>query len=508
MLDKQPILNSGTLLRERYLIRNTISSGLTGAIYLVRDQQLKRQRYNVFALKEIRSLDQQTRYQFAFKGISMRQIQHPALPRIYQVLNDEKRSCIYMVTDYIEGVNLADLSLQHTQNRFSWAELQTLFEPIISALTLLHNQETPLIHGNIKPNNIIQGSSGKLTLVNFGYVQAASPDMLKQTALQAPTPYYAPEYFAGETSISTDIYGLAATFYTLLTGQHPVDALTRQQAELAQKDDPLLLASQFTSGFSTSQAETLQYALNLDPQERFTSVQEFWKLLKTQPELRPQTLSVLTPAPVEQNVPVPVVAPIAEQPVTAKKSRTSLIARLALGALILLFLLGATGTWLWNTASHSATADVSATATSGLTITPKPGTPSHIDGSPNVLGLYTGELTPLGTYTVDFNISILRQTQNTLDGSFAAPSSSRANLKNDRLHGTIDHAGTVHFTIIDSSSNSIVLAFIGGLNDSSPYSHTLGGTFYNCIAGQSTTCIQDKQTPFSGTWVMEQDQTN
>ena len=87
MLREPTFLAVGALLRERYLIKSVLGSGHAGTVYIVKDQQAKRLKYNLFALKEIAGIGQQARYQFAFSGVGLRQIQHPGLPVIHHVLN-------------------------------------------------------------------------------------------------------------------------------------------------------------------------------------------------------------------------------------------------------------------------------------------------------------------------------------------------------------------------------------------------------------------------------------
>src|SRR5205085_3954091 len=100
MQNVHAILSAGTSLRERYLITSLIGKGDSGAVYLVKDQRVKRGKQDLFALKEVIGLDKQERYQFTFDCVTLRQLSHPALPRIHHVFNDDKHDRIYIVMDY------------------------------------------------------------------------------------------------------------------------------------------------------------------------------------------------------------------------------------------------------------------------------------------------------------------------------------------------------------------------------------------------------------------------
>ncbi len=164
MPHEQTTLAIGTLLRERYVVEKALGSGSTGAVYLVKDVRRTHLQLPLFALKEISDLDEQARYRFSFGGVALRRLHHPGLPRIHHVFKDDKRACIYLVTDYVEGSHLENLRREQPEGRFSWTELRPLVEPLVDALTYLHDQEPPLVHGDIKPINVIENQQGNVLL--------------------------------------------------------------------------------------------------------------------------------------------------------------------------------------------------------------------------------------------------------------------------------------------------------------------------------------------------------
>lgn len=92
----------GKLVRERYIVEDLLGQGGFGAVYRVRDRRV---RTNVFALKELVNPNTYQRDSFAFECDILRRLDHPALPRVYRVFEDNKNHNLYMLMDYIEGPN-------------------------------------------------------------------------------------------------------------------------------------------------------------------------------------------------------------------------------------------------------------------------------------------------------------------------------------------------------------------------------------------------------------------
>ncbi len=296
MSREQNTLQVGYLLRERYLIKSVLGVGSSGAVYLIKDQRVKRVKYNLFVLKEMSELDQQIRYQFTFKGVALRQLQHPGLPRVLHVFNDDKNERIYLVMEYVEGINLENLLQQQPNGHFDWPELQSMFEPIISALSYLHRQREPFFHGDIKPVNLILNQAHTLQLVDIGYAQVVLNDPAQTAPQNTSSHYRPPEYLPGKIDEFADIYALGATFYTLLTGQMPVNAMARLKRVINNVPDPLQLANEVVPTIPPDIAREVQRAVSLDPDERFQSITAFWQALNAH-------MSTMTPNLVSQNLP-------------------------------------------------------------------------------------------------------------------------------------------------------------------------------------------------------------
>jgi eukaryotic-like serine/threonine-protein kinase len=495
----------GTLLRERYLIKNVLGSGIAGTVYLAKDQQAKNIKYQLFALKEIGGLDQQDRYQLTFNGAALRQLQHPALPHIHHIFNDDRRGYVYLVMDYVEGTNLETLRQQQPARRLSWSELRTICEPLAAALTYLHLQEKPLFHGDLAPTNAIQGIAGKVMFLDLGYAQAVMTEGSKLTASATSTSYHAPEQLTGELDAILDVYGLGALLYELLTGQAPVDALTRLERVNKKKADPLTVASKVTPDVHRPLAETLQKALALDPAERFQSIREFWQTLSALPVIDQDATPVAnkqgtpgagTANPAGVALPTPIGSASNASPAKSGKRRPALLPTVAALCALLLLVAGL-GTWAWVSA-HSpgkprtgATSGQQGTATPGR-LTPAPGSGKSL----SLLGTYKGRFNfpePSILFTL---IISQQQSQGQISGEFYS------SLLNGSITGTTDFANDVQWTVIDASGHAALIfsgGFNGGFNGTNlKKNDNMAGYFFKCTPNQGPTCGSQESGPGSG----------
>lgn len=499
----------GTIVRRRYQIRSVLASGGTGTVYLVKDQQTKNIRYQLFALKEIAGLDQQTRYHLTVSSMTLRQLRHPALPVVHSIFNDDKRGCVYVVVDYIEGISLETLRQQRPGKRLSWSELRGFCEQVVGALTYLHLQDDPLLHGDLKPTSVVRNNTSRIMLLGLDYTQSALPEQGKH-ALSLSS-YHAPEQLTGETSALSDIYGLGAVLYELLTGQEPVGALTRMARVNKRRSDPLILASKIAPGVPRPLAESLQKALALSPAERFRSVKEFWQALSLVPVIeaesppfavQPKTSVAIaaTPGdatPTQSSDGTPVV-----RIVRVDRPRRSLLPLVAILCALLLLLAGFGVLIL----SHNSTAP---TGKSGQ-ILPSRQQTSSAGGGPtptpgmyaSVLGKYTGTFRYLdkdgnSTPLIPFTLIINQQNKDQFTGTFDSPGLAGT------VHGTTDQHRNVIWTVIDASGNARV-AFSGGLNgiyDSQINTQdSAGGTLTRCLPDRGPQCVPPQGPGNGGLW--------
>src|SRR4051794_10264134 len=165
--------------------------------------------------------------------------------------------------DWVDGTDLATLLSERGRPGLASSSVLAYLAQAAEALTHLHSQSPPVIHGDVKPGNLILAPGGRIKLVDFGLSSAPRVPLRR-----AGTPgYRAPEVAAGAApSRASDVYSLAATAFALLTGTVPAGVLPSWD------------------GVPPAQAEQLEAAIRLgiatDPARRPQSAGELVERLR------------------------------------------------------------------------------------------------------------------------------------------------------------------------------------------------------------------------------------
>jgi serine/threonine-protein kinase len=219
------MLSTGQILNNRYRIVRKIAEGGFGAIYRAWDLNLG----IGCALKENIETTVAAQRQFLLEANVLATLRHPNLPRVtdyFTVANMGQ----FLVMDFIEGENLQE---KISKNGYI-PELQALkwIDQVLDAMVYLHHQKPPVIHRDIKPQNIIITAieeAQKVSLVDFGISKVFDPSLKTTIGARAVTPPYSPQeqYGKGKTDARSDIYALGATLFVSLTGTEPVESIQR-----------------------------------------------------------------------------------------------------------------------------------------------------------------------------------------------------------------------------------------------------------------------------------------
>jgi serine/threonine protein kinase len=337
----QRTLPLGSILRERYRIEGLLGKGGYGSVYLVRDLRV---RGNLFALKETNSPNRKDQQRFLFEGELLKKLDHTSLPRVYRVFDDDSHQRMYMLMDYIEGPNLEALRRQRPDKRFTLSQVLNVLAPVVDALQFLHSQQPPILHRDIKPSNIIVPLSGDdAVLVDFGIAKEFVPDGTT-TAFRTGSPGYAsPEQYSRGTSARSDVYGLGATLYNLLTGTLPADALERMTKTSNGEPDPLVPVHTLVPGIPQSVSKAITKAMALNSNDRFATIEQFWQAFSTCQGWRPlrsPDASSSVPAMEPVSGVLTRITPMPVPVVTTKRRRSLFSGRLLLILLALLLAAG------------------------------------------------------------------------------------------------------------------------------------------------------------------------
>ena len=164
---------------------------------------------------------------------------------------------------------------------FPLSQVLVLMEPIVDALKYLHAQDPPIVHRDVKPANIIVPTGGgDVVLADFGSAKEYVPGTATTMVGHHSPGYAALEQYRTGTNPSTDIYGLGATLYTLLTGSTPIDSLSRAMGNVSEGVDPLKPANLLKPDIPQVVSGALQRAMSVRMADRFETIEEFWQVFQ------------------------------------------------------------------------------------------------------------------------------------------------------------------------------------------------------------------------------------
>src|SRR5438876_7805409 len=232
---------SGTILHGRYRIERVLGSGGFGHVYLAFDLQSNQQ----YAIKEYFVTGASGQAQLQHEARVLSQLHHPNLPAYHEAFNE--RGHYFVVLSYIEGSDLTDL-IRIARQRNEVIPLARVLDWILAicdAVQFLHTQRPPVIHRDIKPDNIRITPNGTAILVDLGNAKATADGARTLFFIRHQgTPGYAPlEQYPGGSGTDTrsDVYALGGTLYFALTTHEPPSVSARNQAiQQGQADLPTL----------------------------------------------------------------------------------------------------------------------------------------------------------------------------------------------------------------------------------------------------------------------------
>ncbi|HEX3100553.1 MAG TPA: serine/threonine-protein kinase, partial [Pyrinomonadaceae bacterium] len=272
------MIETGRVLQQRYRIDKQIGQGGMGAVYVATDERFG----STVAIKETLCMDDNFRKAIEREARLLNSLKHVALPRVSD--HFEEANGQFLVMEYIPGDDVGSM-LEPGENKFTVEQILKWADQLLDALDYLHNQQNPVIHRDIKPQNLKITPRGDMILLDFGLAKGNPTDAGNKTAAKSIFGYsrnYASlEQIQGTgTDPRSDLYSLAATLYHLLTNIGPEDALTRAMAVLSQKADPLVPANVINPAVPRGVAGVLQKALSLNADERPASATEMRQMLR------------------------------------------------------------------------------------------------------------------------------------------------------------------------------------------------------------------------------------
>ena len=259
---KEKVYQPGEIIHDRYRIGGVLGRGVAITYSAIDLQTNSSVALKVISLKQLSDWKQIELFQREAEVLA--KLDYPAIPKYIDYFDIETKTdkAFCLVQQQAPGKSLAQLVASGW--RTSEKDVKNIAQQVLSILIYLHSLEPPVIHRDIKPNNLIRSDEGKIYLVDFGAVQNTYYNTLMQGSTVVGTyGYMAPEQFRGQALSATDLYSLGATLLYLLTHRSP--------AELPQ--DTLKLNFRSSVNISESFANWLEQIIEPDLEDRFADAE-------------------------------------------------------------------------------------------------------------------------------------------------------------------------------------------------------------------------------------------
>ncbi len=307
-------LAPNTMIQNRYLIVQSIGKGGMGDVYLAVDQRLG----SAVALKRtFFSDDGALGAAFEREARILARLRHPVLPKVIDHFAENNDQ--FLVMEHISGDDMSK-RLENSNKSFPLTWVMFWADQLLDALSYLHTHEPPIIHRDIKPQNLKLTDENHIVLLDFGlskdFDSSKPGDGMNSASVAGYSPHFAAmEQIRGTgTDGRSDIYSLSATLYQLMTNEIPCDALTRADALLGGKGDPIVPLNKINPEIPEAVSNVILKGIALRQEERFPTAAEMQRTLRRAYNRG----EAEAPAPIEQTTPAKQdTAPIAAVPTTA-----------------------------------------------------------------------------------------------------------------------------------------------------------------------------------------------
>jgi len=289
-----PPLEAGMML-DGYQIIREIHTSATIQVYLAKDT--RNDKTVVIKTPSINFEDDPAYIdRFMHEEWVGKRINNPHVFKIYP--SEEERSCLYYVTEFLEGKPLSQWILDNPEPDLS--EVRRIAEQIVKGLRGFHRKE--MVHQDLKPDNIMIDPNGDVKIIDFGCVQVAGLQEIhtpiEDKHVSGTANYIAPELFDGfQATPKSDMYALGVTLYTMLShGHYPYGA--QDKAEKHKSYDYISIRK-YNLNVPIWMDGALEKAVHPSPEKRYERFSEFLRDLS-----KPNQSLMKTHAPLIERDPV------------------------------------------------------------------------------------------------------------------------------------------------------------------------------------------------------------
>lgn len=267
------MLNTGMMIGERYEIISRIGTGGMADVYKARDNKLNR----FVAVKVMKSEFREDKTfitKFKREAQAAAGLANPNIVNVFDVGEDEEVN--YIVMELVEGITLKEYITK--KGRLSVREATSIAIQVCMGLEAAHAQN--IVHRDVKPQNIIISTDGKVKVTDFGIARAASSNTISSNAMGS-VHYSSPEQVRGGYADSkSDIYSVGITIYEMLTGRVPFDGDTTVAIAIKHLQDEMDAPSKYAPDLPRSLEQIVYKCTQKSPDRRYVSMSEVISDLK------------------------------------------------------------------------------------------------------------------------------------------------------------------------------------------------------------------------------------
>ncbi|MCR4612263.1 MAG: Stk1 family PASTA domain-containing Ser/Thr kinase [Lachnospiraceae bacterium] len=267
------MLHKGMYLQDRYEILEDIGSGGMSDVYKAKDHVLNRE-VAIKVLKKEFTEDMSFVTKFRREAQSAAVLEHPNIVNIYDV--GSENGLYFIIMEYIEGITLK--SYIERKERLNYKEVLSIAIQVGRGIQAAH--EKGIIHRDIKPQNVIISTEGKVKVTDFGIAKAVSSNTINAEVMGS-VHYTSPEQARnGMVNYQTDIYSLGIVMYEMITGRVPYDGDTTVAIALQHLQSDIVPPSQYVDDIPISVEKIILKCTMKSPDRRYENMEDLLLDLK------------------------------------------------------------------------------------------------------------------------------------------------------------------------------------------------------------------------------------
>ncbi len=283
-----PILDDGEIIRDNFEVERLLGRGGFAEVYRVRHRFLHRRLALKVFKTPIDSLDRLN--ELLEESRLLTALEHPNIVRLHDAAlfakDGERYGCFSM--EHVAGGSLDRYWSAYGARLMPVAEAVDVVLQACRGLAQAHTKQPPIVHRDVKPQNILIGYDGeglRVRVGDFGLAKAVSPLTLLASA-QGTLAFKPPEALDGQDSTRADVWGLGTTLYLLLTDRQPFPQLDgRDLGDARRFLRPLRPPSVYNIGVDAALDAIVFRCLAAEPADRYADAAELLgELARWQPD--------------------------------------------------------------------------------------------------------------------------------------------------------------------------------------------------------------------------------